>query len=338
MFENMTYDAILSDMLTRVTNDVDKRVGSVIYDALGPCAYYLAQAYYNLDIYVDMFFGITAEGEYLDKKVADYGITRKAATYAVRKINTTGVIDIGTRWGIDGIAYEITDIITSGSVYEGTCETAGEIGNTYTGELENIDNVPSVTATLGDAIVEGSDEETDTDLRSRMFSLVQNPATSGNKNHYIAWAKEVPGIGYAIVTPRWDGINTVKLTLLTDSKETVSPAKLTEVAEYIEERRPPGADVTVVSAAEKSIDIRVGITLANGSTEEEALSDIIENITQYFYDITFIESIVRYVKIGEAILSSDNIIDYENLTINNLTGNIQLATGEFPVLGAITLL
>ena len=38
MFEKMTYEAILQDMLNRVTSDVDKREGSIIYDALAPCA------------------------------------------------------------------------------------------------------------------------------------------------------------------------------------------------------------------------------------------------------------------------------------------------------------
>ena len=34
MFEDKTYENILQGMLNRVSNDVDKREGSVIYDAL----------------------------------------------------------------------------------------------------------------------------------------------------------------------------------------------------------------------------------------------------------------------------------------------------------------
>ena len=34
MWENMTYENILNDMLSRVPSNVDKREGSVIYDAL----------------------------------------------------------------------------------------------------------------------------------------------------------------------------------------------------------------------------------------------------------------------------------------------------------------
>ena len=39
----MTYEELLQAMLDRVPSDVDKREGSVIYDALAPCAYFLAQ-------------------------------------------------------------------------------------------------------------------------------------------------------------------------------------------------------------------------------------------------------------------------------------------------------
>ena len=42
MYEDMTYEHILQGMLNRVPDDIDKREGSVIYDALAPAAYFLA--------------------------------------------------------------------------------------------------------------------------------------------------------------------------------------------------------------------------------------------------------------------------------------------------------
>ena len=38
MFEDMTFENILSQMLENVKGDVDKREGSIIYDALAPVA------------------------------------------------------------------------------------------------------------------------------------------------------------------------------------------------------------------------------------------------------------------------------------------------------------
>lgn len=39
MYENKTYENLLNGMLERVPDDIDKREGSIVYDALGPTAY-----------------------------------------------------------------------------------------------------------------------------------------------------------------------------------------------------------------------------------------------------------------------------------------------------------
>ena len=92
MYEEMTYENILQQMLSRVTSDVDKREGSVIYDALAPAAYFLADQYFQLEHFLDLVLPDTAVGEYLDRVVSGYGVTRKAASAAIRKITTSGAI------------------------------------------------------------------------------------------------------------------------------------------------------------------------------------------------------------------------------------------------------
>ena len=72
MFEAMTYENILASMLSKVSSDIDKREGSIIYDALAPCAFQLAQTYFSLSNYIDLFFVDTAVGEYLDRFI-DHG-------------------------------------------------------------------------------------------------------------------------------------------------------------------------------------------------------------------------------------------------------------------------
>ena len=58
-----TYEEILQTMLDKVPGDVDKREGSIIYDALAPCAFFLAQQNFQLDNFVDLVFPDTAIGE-----------------------------------------------------------------------------------------------------------------------------------------------------------------------------------------------------------------------------------------------------------------------------------
>lgn len=335
MWEDMTFENILSDMLDKVSDDVDKRVGSVIFDALAPAAYKLAEAYYHLDNFLNLVFGDTAIEGFLDRVVADYGITRKAATYAIRKIETTGVVDIGTRWGLSGTTYAITELISE-NVYKAQCEQLGFIGNQYSGELENIDNISGITATLTDIITSGEDEETDDNLRERFFNQVRSTSTSGNIYDYKRWALEVPGCGDAKVFPLWDGPGTVKV-LVVDENMEIDPDLPDGVYDYIESARPIGATVTVESPGEKAINIEANVLLDGSDTLANVQAKYISLIAEYFKGATFEIYTISYAKIGSLLLSVPGVADYTNLMVNGGTENISIGDDEMPILGTITL-
>ena len=64
---------ILSRMLAAVPDELDKREGSIIYDALAPAALALAEQYNMLTQLADMFFADTAAGEWLDRVAGNFG-------------------------------------------------------------------------------------------------------------------------------------------------------------------------------------------------------------------------------------------------------------------------
>lgn len=331
----MTYDLILEDMLNRVTNDVDKREGSVIYDALAPCAYHLAQAYFGLDFIVDLVSGDTAVGEFLDRVVTDYGITRKAATYAVRQIETTAAVDIGTRWGLSDTSYTIASLLST-NVYSATCQQPGEVGNQYTGILENIDNVSGITASLTGIIVSGQDEETDDNLRARLYTQVQNSSTSGNVYDYRNWALDVPGCGDAKVFPLWNGNGTVKV-LVVDENMAIDAALPAIVHDYIETVRPVGATVAVESPTSKTIAVSATIILDGTVLLANVITNFTSVLTAYLGGTVFDTYTLSYAKIGSLLLSTSGIKDYSGLLVNGGTINITVGNAEMPIAGTITL-
>lgn len=85
MFENITYEMLLDRMLDRVPNTIDKREGSIIYDALAPAAVELQQMYIELDVILNETFADTASRTYLIRRAAERGIAPNAATKAVLK-------------------------------------------------------------------------------------------------------------------------------------------------------------------------------------------------------------------------------------------------------------
>ncbi len=172
-----TYEELLEQCLARVADDIDKREGSLIYTALAPACAELAQAYIELSGALDLAFVDTSAAEYLDRLVAQFGMSRDAATYAVRRGEFTGqsgasfAVPSGMRFCIDGLFFVVGDKIEDGA-YKMTCETAGTDGNTMFGEILPVDYLSNFgTATLTDVLIPGEDEETGLVLR---VSQVEN--------------------------------------------------------------------------------------------------------------------------------------------------------------------
>ncbi|MDF2608864.1 MAG: phage protein [Lachnospiraceae bacterium] len=335
MFEAFTYEVILEDMLSRVSNDIDKREGSMIYDALAPVAFHIADMYFNLDTFIDLVSGDTAIGPFLDRVATDQGITRKGSTYAVREIVTTGPVAIGTRWGLNDTTYTITELLST-NTYSATCEQIGSIGNIYDGVLENIDNVSGITANLTEVITSGEDTETDDALRARFIDKVRSSGTSGNKYDYRNWALEVPGCGDAKVYPLWDGEGTVKVLVVDENMEIdiTLPAK---VYTYIETVRPIGAIVTVDNPSSLAINITADINLDGTKTIEDVETAFIASLTEYLRDTVFEVYNVSYAKIGSILLSTAGVEDYSNLLVNGVISNIIISDTEMPICGTVGL-
>ena len=332
----MTYEEILNGMLDRVPSNVDKREGSIIYDALAPCAYFLAQQYFQLANFLDLVFPDTAQSEYLDRAIEAYGVARKPATAAVRKLTASAPVAIGSRWGIGGLAYVVTSAADGENVYEAACETVGEIGNQYSGDLQPLSDSSGVTAVLGDIATPGTDEETDEALRSRFFQKVRLPATSGNAYHYKQWALEVPGVGDAKVFPLDSGPGTVTV-LVVDEDKVISESLPEVVKSYIESVRPVGATVTVSSPEALAVNVSANILL-DGSVEIGKVRTEYEGaLTSFFKDAVFLAERISYAKMGSLLLDVPGVEDFDGFQINSGTANLLVGDKQIPVLGIVTL-
>lgn len=335
MYEDKTYDTIMDEALEKVTSDIDTREGSFIYDAIGPFAYQLAQIYFSLDNFIDLVMLDTAVGEYLDRKAAEFGETRKAATAAVRTVTTSAAIDLGTRWELNDLVYEITEKVTDTS-YRATCETEGTVGNTDTGEMESLDNISGITAALGAIVTSGADEETDDALRGRVFEIARKPSASGNATDYKTWATAVTGVGDAKVFPTWNGAGTVKV-LIVDSDKDIDESLEDDVFAYIETCRPVGATVTVDSPTAKAISVSATITLEDGAVLSTVNTAFETKLLTYLRSLVFTTYTVSYAKIGALLLDTDGITDYTGLTVNAGTESIIIGTYEAPTIGTVSL-
>lgn len=330
-----SYEDILQGLLDLVPTNVDKREGSIIYDALAPCAFFLAEQDFKLDNFTDLVLPDTAIGEYLDRTVKAYGISRKEATAAVRVMNASAAVELGTRWAINDLAYVVTDYL-SDNQYEATCETAGEIGNQYSGTLSPLSNISGVTAELGDIISPGTDVETDEALRERFFAKVQLPATSGNSYHYQQWALAVSGCGAAKVFPLDNGPGTVTVLVVDDDLE-VSDILPGQVAEYIEAVRPIGATVTVGSPEQFPVSVTANVTLDGSATIEKVTESFKTALDEFLRGTIFETYRLSYAKISSILLDVEGVEDFDDFLLNDAVANVRLDEKQIPVMGTVVL-
>jgi uncharacterized phage protein gp47/JayE len=348
-FENETVDLIHGRMLDGLADDIDKRQGSVVYDLTRPAALELAQAYLQLDNVLT--FGFATEdtpSNYLDLRTAELGVTRKPAVKAVGSVRFVGtdgiVVPTGTRLSTDEAEpiYFVTTAagtVVSGSVIvDAEAETAGAAGNVAAGKitlvLGTVSGVTSVTNTQ--SFDGGTDVESDESLLARYYERVQKPATSGNANHYLQWAKSVAGVGDAKVYPLWNGNGTVKVVLLDEDKTTPPQATIDATIAVIEASRPIGATVTVVGATETPITVSATLTLASGTTLVQATSEFTALLTAYLKSIAFVDPVVRYSKIASLVLDVSSVVDYANLKVNGGTANVTITDGAVGVAGTVS--
>lgn len=207
MFEHVTYNDILERMMSRVSSKLDKREGSVIWDAHSPAALEIMALYIELERVINESFGDTASREFLIKRCAERGITPYPASKAVcRGEFTPESIDVsGKRFNIGEINFIVTEKISDG-VYKTECEQAGSAGNHYLGQLTPIDYVSGLqTAELTELLIPGEDEEDTEELRRRYFDSFEDKAFGGNVKDYITKTNAIAGVGQTKVTRVWNG-------------------------------------------------------------------------------------------------------------------------------------
>lgn len=219
MYEDKDFDSIMEDMLASVSDKLDKREGSVIYDAIAPMAMELAQAYIDMDMILNEAYADTASYYYLIKRAAERGIYPKEETYAVCKMVVEPVytpISIGDRFALGDLNYEVTSVVNAAAgIYQLTCETAGITGNQQLGDLltiesrENLSDMES--ATITEILIPGEEEEDVEDFRERYFDSFTNIAFAGNIADYKAYVAGLNGVGACKIFRVWEnGFDPVK--------------------------------------------------------------------------------------------------------------------------------
>ena len=361
--DDNSFEKIMTRMLAneRLTN-VDKRVGSIAYDSIAPCAMELAEVYAKMDILEEQTYLLSATGLNLDKKVYDYGVFRNKATksqrignfqkyktdengdYVLDSNNDRILVDmeipINSRFVVPEDS-ETTFIyigkIDSYDILE--CEQSGTKGNQHIGTILPLTPITDlINAKITSTYKFGEDEETDDELRNRTLNIINTESFGGNISDYIEKVNSIDGVGNTKVFPAWQFNGSVLLSIVDPQFNPVTEEFLKNVKKQIDPEEnsgegfgiaPIGHYVTITTPTKDEISITLSVELEADVTVSQIQEKIETEIYKYFESVRKEfgqdKTLAIYrARVIDSVLNVREVLNVKNVLLNNVDEDIIL--------------
>lgn len=370
--ESHDFDYFMDSMLDDVSDDVDKRQGSIIYDALGPAATQLAEESLQMAGVIRAAYTKTALGEFLDYRAPERGTVRQASTTAqvlAKFLDSNGAaignVELGDQFasvGEEPIFYHVTSVNDDQTAIL-TADEVGTAANGYLGQILPVTPNDALSwAEITAVTVPAKDSETDDHLRERLLSPDAYNAYGGNVADYLDMLSKISDVGAGQVYPTWQGGGTVKLVIVNNELRVASVSLIDQVKKTIDPIEfegqgyglaPIGHAVTVVAPKEVKIDIESTVTTDSQASVASVEAQIKTGIESYFakrreawddvdkvtgrgYSLTVYRS-----QILSEIMRVEGVINATLPTLNGAESDVVMAfsdeISELPVVGEVIL-
>ena len=325
-------EELRNSMIDAFEMDIPVFEGTITYAIFSAVANAIAREYVIKDEEQKSVFVRSASGDFLDKRVEEFGYSRKIGTPSEGIIRIEGLpsgifIDLDTELVCEnGMTFNIEGGIT-------TDDTGIVESKAYSKEIGFDRNIPAgldfqTTEFNYDRIYNpeefkgGLDTETDDDLKARFFHTQKNKGNAGNENHYEEWAKEVVGVYNAKATGEKEGAGTVEL-VVSDKNNTSDEELLNSVKQHVESQKPIGSKLFVKGMNELSININAKILTEYDV--ELIQSNFFEEANEYLKKE---RDSIKYSKLYSILANSDNVTDVTEFKVNDDVKNIPITTEQ----------
>lgn len=365
---NSSEKEIHEKMLSNLPEDIDKSEGGFPWDFTRPTAIEIAELKeYVLVEVLKSLSPVTCEESYLLDYHADgRGLVRRESVNATGYVTVTAkaglVIPLGYGFSTEAddegntIDFVTTEEVTVDSLGNAKIPieaaeggSASNVGvNTIvlhagdeTGEL--LDEIISVTNE--EAVTGGLDEEDDDTLRERIVEYDRSHDISyvGNVADYKRWALSVPGVSAVTVIPAKDDSGTIKIILMDQNGVPASKQIQDAVYDYImrpdsesDRLAPPNAVLEITAPETVVVNISAVVYLREAEIGD-VQNDLKAALQSYLLNVSSNDSAVRISAINSIIGSVSGIYDYDSVQINGVSKNVDLESGQMPVLGTVTI-
>lgn len=361
--EDQLEEVIRQRMLDRMRPSLDKTEGSIPYDSVAPVAIELVLAAEWAKEVLRRGFVQTAFGPYLTYRAEENGIERRPAVAARTPGND--VLFAGDPGSPVPEGYQVTTESTESTpakIYrtlaavvlnnDGEARVAveaiepGTIGNCPIGAIRHLSEpLPGIKSVTNLAPVEGGvDEEEDETLRQRVLEENRREEGDGNISDYVAWAKQVPGVGdNVLVEPLWQGEGTVRVVILDPDGRPAPQPTIDAVQEHLdpgsrgrgEGLAPVSAKVTVHTANTIAISAVIpGLVAKPGYTIEQVRLNAEQALNGYLFRVNP-GGLIKIQEAAAAVIYAPGVDNVGDILLNGAREDILLQVNELATLGDV---
>lgn len=361
------YEGILDRLLNAVPNDVDKREGSIIFNALAPVALELQEVYEELADVMKETFADTASLDSLILRARERGVEWMEATHSIVEAELTFTEEVNTEPAVIGSVFALENsslmfAATERVSFDGaagkyllTCTDVGMIGNVANGSLiveeaEDDALFEYLTEAKITALHKGARNDEDVEaFRTRYFDSINNEAFGGNVADYKDKALNLDTVSAVQVEPVWNGPGTVRLRFINGSYGVPSTSEVQEVQNAFDPTpnkgegyglAPIGHNVTVIPATAVDMVIVATATIGSAHSWQDLYDTIKAKCEEYLLSLRK-EWQHSAVTVSPGVLSyliklSVSDINTFSCTINGHDADFVLKSDEVPVFKSLT--
>ena len=355
MYEDMSAEEILADMLANFGADVRTDEGSLAYNACAKIADALEGTYEDLDILRDNLTPDTMDLDHLQAYSVQCGVTYHEATPAIGKGEFQQEIEAGTQFYCGNYTYTSGDAIPDTEYqYYMICDEEGTEANTNTGELVPVDYVEDyLGGSLTAVLTLGTDDEDEEEFRERILESYGSKSFGGNKADYQNYIKDFDTVAACKPKRRESDSPWINIWILDAGYSVPSASVVAAVQDAVDPLESSGEGdgmapichhVKIMAADGVSINVSATVTLDSGYTVSSIKDTIATAISTYLYglrkeweDNALTPTIVRVAQVEARILSVTGVLDVADVKLNGSDENISLSYEKVPVIGEVTL-
>ena len=279
----------------------------------------------NEEYLIRQLFPTTATGRYLERHAAERGLARKAAATAHGSVTFSSeqethpdiLIPAGTQVSTytdqRRFSTDSDVILTASNQSVSVSITAEEPGAAYNARTGTVSVIVTPVAGVGSVtnprpFTDGSDAESDDELRKRVIDSYVNIVSGANAAYYKSLALSVPGVYSASVVGRGRGNGTVDV-YISGVGAPVTAAVKSQVQSLMDVGRELNVDVLVCDPSEVEVTLCIMLTPQAGYDFATVAAEVHTAVCGYINALGIGED-VKLSKVSEVIYHIKGIEDF----------------------------